>query len=81
MAGRAGEKRKGKVGVCIMCRKTFQCARSDKKTCGDKCRKAWQRYHEAMDARGKRDANQPEQSERLIALISEAIKHKYGARR
>lgn len=70
MAGRVGAKKKGKVGVCIMCRHTFQCARSDKQTCSSRCRKAWQRYNDA----GKRDMQQRalerEQMERLNGLMN-----------
>lgn len=80
MAGRAGAKKKNKVGVCIMCRETFQCARSDKRTCSDRCRKRWQVYKE-MEKREQRErAKEPQQSERLIAIINQGIKHSWGHR-
>jgi len=70
MAGRAGAKKKGKVGVCIMCRKTFQCARSDKQTCTPKCRKAWQRYNAGIKCDLEQRAQERLQVDRLSSLIN-----------
>jgi hypothetical protein len=70
MAGRAGAKQKGKVGVCIMCRHTFQCARSDKQTCSPKCRKAWQRYNTGIKCDLEQRAQERSQVERLNSLIN-----------
>lgn len=69
MSGRAGYLKKGKVGVCIMCRQTFQCARMDKKTCSDRCRKAWQRYQNDIKTLDYVDKLEAAQMERLTALI------------
>lgn len=70
MAGRAGQKKRSKVGVCIMCRHTFQCARSDKQTCSPKCRKAWQRYNDDIKCNMQQRAQEREQIERLNGLMN-----------
>lgn len=73
MNGRAGYLKKNKIGVCCMCRNVFKAARSDKKTCSDKCRKAWQRYNDDR----KKDLYKPisgtEQHERLSAIINKTM--------
>lgn len=69
MASRVGYLKKGKVGVCIMCRQTFQCARLDKKTCSDRCRKSWQRYNENIKRDNETDKQQASQIARLSALV------------
>jgi len=80
MSSRAGYLKKNKVGVCCMCRKVFQAARSDKKTCSDKCRKAWQRYNEAA----KRDSDllkvEASQIDRLNALINRSVNNAFRVR-
>lgn len=70
MSGRAGAKKANKVGVCVMCRKVFQCARSDKKTCTPTCRKAWQRYCDHQEWLKYKEGMKLDQSERLNALIN-----------
>lgn len=80
MSGRAGFKKQGKVGVCIMCRQVFQTSRSDKKTCSGKCRKSWERYNK----REKIKANMPmlgtSQEERLALLINKTLGNMKGLR-
>lgn len=74
MASRVGYLKKGKVGVCCMCRNTFQCARLDKRTCSDKCRKAWQRYNE----QAKRDMDQRAKERGQVMRLTEIINASRG---
>jgi len=69
MSGRVGYLKKSKVGVCVMCRKSFQCARLGKKTCSDRCRKAWQRYNESTKRDTENTVSEVSQTDRLNALI------------
>lgn len=80
MAGRVGYKKRSKVRVCIMCRQTFQCARSDKQTCSPKCRKAWQRYNDGIKCDLEMRAQERKQVDRLQSLINEKFNTMLGKR-
>lgn len=80
MAGRVGYKKRSKVGVCIMCRQKFQCARSDKQTCSPKCRKAWQRYNDGIKCDLEMRAQERKQVDRLQSLINEKFNTMLGKR-
>jgi len=80
MHGRVGYLKKSKVGVCIMCRKPFQCARLDKKTCSDKCRKAWQRYNESVAREVSIIEKKSSQLDRLMSVIDISLSGIVGTR-
>ena len=80
MSGRAGYLKKGKVGVCIMCRQTFQCSRLDKKTCSDRCRKAWQRYNESVARDMSIIEKKSSQLDRLMSVIDISLSGIVGER-
>jgi hypothetical protein len=67
---RVGVQRKGKIGVCVMCRHPFQTSRSDALTCGTKCRKAWQRFNQERHNDELHCKSEKQQMERLNDLIN-----------